>query len=144
MIFDDATKCATSARLCVERTGQPERGYRSEIISFQSLSKAAMDRVHHLHICCWFIQKPVSMDAVAAADNASWQDRECAYAWQRNLWWLVNIRDECGDFNERFQFAALPTSQTRLSSSKPIVRTPTHRVRGVQTFQRVLQCSSIT
>jgi len=103
-----------------------------------------MDRVHGLPIDCWFIQKLVSMDAVAAAHDARWRDRECAYAWQRDVWRLVNIRDECGDFNKCFHIAALPTSQTRSSRGKPEVGTPTHCVRRVQTFQRVLQCGGIT
>ena len=103
-----------------------------------------MDRVHGLPIDCWFIQKPVSMDTVAAAHDAGWLDWERAYAWQRNFWRLVDVRNQCGDFNERFHVAALPTGQTSSSCGKTIIRTPAHCVRCVQTFQRVMQCKSIT
>ena len=94
----------------VHRTGQSERGRGGEIVALQMMRKAAMDCVHGLHVGGRLVEQPIDVYTVAAAYDTRRWDRERVNAWQHNLWRLVDVRNQCGDFNERFHVAALPTS----------------------------------
>ncbi len=102
-----------------------------------------MDSIHGLHISCWRVKQPIHVQAMSAVHDAAWRERKRTDSQQRDVRRLVDVRDECRDFNECLHVAALPAGEARSSCCESEIRAPTHLVCHVQTGQGVVYCRCV-